>query len=86
MSFGCLVPSPLRYVETAPKLHVVTASEWKIVVMFIGNSTEPFKVIRMTSEPVPLMTMAIGKQFYRIDDVEEHLDGNFSIYATAESL
>jgi hypothetical protein len=75
-------PSPLRYVLSATELRIPTASEWKTVVVYVDHNPTPYKVIRMTGEPAPMTTLGIARERFGIDNVEEHIDGDFSIFVS----
>jgi hypothetical protein len=80
---GCRVPSPLRRVKSATGLNIPTAGEFKTVVVYLkGNPAIPHKVIKMTSEPCPMTSLGIGREFFLIHDVEEHIDGGFSVFVS----
>ena len=74
------VPRPLRWVETAPQLHVATASEWKTILLYVNDAPQPHGVMRMTSEPAPMMRLGYRNQLFYIVDVQEHIDGDYSVY------
>lgn len=79
---GCSVPSPLRRVKSATKLNIPSASEWKTVVVYLDSQDVPYRVIRMTGEPCPMTSLGIARERFVINNVEEHIDGGFSVFVS----
>jgi hypothetical protein len=68
-------------------LKIPGAAEWKTVAIFLGDNVEiPHKVIKMTAEPAPMTTLYISGKTYAIHDVEEHIDGGFSVFVSRSTL
>lgn len=65
----------------SPDLHVATASEWKTIILFVGQRSVPLKASRTTFEPYPSMRINVDDYLHEIVDIDERIDGGFNVYA-----
>lgn len=63
-------------------LVVASASDWKRAMIQVVGESELIKMMWITFEPAPTMTIHINKKLYDIVDVNEHINGDFDVYVS----